>query len=51
MLRNHAIAVLPEAYGDARKQAAAETGLPRETFPLEIVIDLDTFLLDDEDAA
>ena len=51
VLRNHAIAVLPEAYGDARKQAAAETGLHRETFPLELMIDLDTLLLDDEPAA
>jgi len=32
-LHNHAIAVLIEAYADACKQAAAETGLPRATFP------------------
>ena len=51
VLRNHAVNVLSEAYSEARKQAAAETGLPRETFPLELMIDLDTLLLDDESAA
>jgi Domain of unknown function DUF29 len=34
-LRNHADAVLADAYQDAREQAAAETELPLETFPLE----------------
>jgi hypothetical protein len=34
-LRNHAAAVLAEAYQDAREQAAAETELPLETFPAE----------------
>ena len=32
-LRNHAVAILDEAYQDAREQASAETGLPLETFP------------------
>ena len=51
MLRNHAINVLAEAYSDARKQAAAETGLARDTFPLEIEIDLDSLLMGDEDVS
>src|SRR5437588_13004484 len=33
-LYNHATSVLAEAYADARKQAAAETTLPRGTFPV-----------------
>ena len=33
-LRNHAIAVLADAYQEAREQAAAETELPIETFPV-----------------
>ena len=45
-LRNHATAILAEAYGDARKQAAAETGLPRATFPDECPWDLDGALAD-----
>ena len=32
-LRNHAAVVLADAYVDARKEAAAQTGLPRTTFP------------------
>jgi hypothetical protein len=32
-LRNHAAAVLADAYQDARELAAAETGLPITTFP------------------
>jgi hypothetical protein len=47
-LRNHALAVLAEAYGDARKQAAAESGLPRETFPAECGWDLETLLADED---
>lgn len=46
-LYNHALAVLDEAYADARKQAAAETMLPRESFPAECGWDLE-FLLNDE---
>ncbi len=47
-LHNHAVAVLAEAYADARKQAAAETGLPRATFPAECPWDLDGLLADEE---
>jgi hypothetical protein len=50
-LHNHANAVLAEAYGDARKQAAAETGLPRTTFPAECSWDLESLLADDQDDA
>jgi Domain of unknown function DUF29 len=51
-LRNHAITVFPDAYQDARKQAAAETGLARTTFPQECEWDLDSALADwDEEAA
>lgn len=45
-LHNHAIAVFAEAYEDARKQAAAETGLARSAFPEECVWDLDGALTD-----
>jgi hypothetical protein len=34
-LRNHATAILADAYQEAREQAAAETGLPPGTFPEE----------------
>jgi hypothetical protein len=34
VLRNHAIASLAEAYQEAREQAAAETELPLEVFPV-----------------
>jgi hypothetical protein len=50
-LHNHALAVLPEAYGDARKQAAAETGLVRGTFPAECSWDLEGLLADETDDA
>jgi Domain of unknown function DUF29 len=50
-LRNHAAAVFADAYADARKQAAAETGLARTAFPQECAWDLDGALADrDEDA-
>ena len=50
-LRNHAAAVFADAYAEARKQAAAETGLARATFPEECGWDLDGALADrDEDA-
>ena len=50
-LRNHALAVFADAYADARKQAAAETGLARAAFPQECAWDLDSVLADwDEDA-
>ena len=45
-LRNHAAAVLADAYADARKQAAAETGLARTTFPDECHWNLDAALAD-----
>jgi hypothetical protein len=45
-LRNHALAVLADAYADARKQASAETGLPRTTFPEECSWDLGAALAD-----
>jgi len=48
-LRNHAVSILAQAYADAQKQAAAETGLPRETFPLECGWDIETLLAEDED--
>jgi hypothetical protein len=32
-LRNHAVAVLSDAFDEARKQAAAESGLGRNAFP------------------
>ena len=51
-LRNHALAVFAEAYADARKQAAAETGLPRSAYPEECRWNLDSALADwDENAA
>lgn len=50
-LYNHAIAVLAEAYADARKQAAAETTLPRGTFPAECRWDLESLLADEEEDA
>ena len=46
-LRNHAQAVLLDAYGEARKQAAAETSFSPETFAAECVWDLDELLRDD----
>jgi hypothetical protein len=45
-LRNHALAVFADAYADARKQAAAETGLARAAFPEECGWDLDGALAD-----
>lgn len=45
-LRNHAADVLADAYADARKEAAAETGLPRTAFPEECRWDVDAALAD-----
>ncbi len=45
-LRNHADAVLAEAYADAVSQAAVETGLPRATFPAGCVWEVDAMLVD-----
>ena len=50
-LHNHALSVLAEAYADARRQAAAETGLSRGTFPVECNWDLESLLADNEEAA
>ena len=49
VLRNHALGVLADAYEEARKRAAAETGLPRNTFPAKLDKDLDSLLTDDEE--
>jgi len=45
-LRNHAEAVLADAYADARKQAAAETGLARDHFSAECRWTVDAALAD-----
>jgi hypothetical protein len=50
-LRNHAMAVFAEAYVDARKQAAAETGLARAAFPDKSPWNLDNALADREEQA
>ena len=49
-LYNHALAVLAKAHADAIKQVAAETSLPRATFPAACPWDLDAILADDETA-
>lgn len=46
-LRNYAQAVLAEAYGEARKQAADETDLPVITFPEECAWELESLLADE----
>jgi hypothetical protein len=43
-LRNHAEAILEDAYRDAVKLAAKETGLPEEGFPAECPYTLDELL-------
>lgn len=48
-LHNHALAILAEAYARARKQAAAESGLPRETFPDDCAWDLEGLLADEDE--
>jgi hypothetical protein len=50
-LRNHATAVFAGAYAEARKQAAAETGITRTAFPEECSWDLDGALADREEEA
>jgi len=50
-LHNHALAVFADAYADARKQAAAETGAARGSFPEECPWSLDAALTDPGDAA
>jgi hypothetical protein len=44
VLRNHAQAVLAEVYADAAELAAAETGLPHDTFPSECPFSLEQLL-------
>jgi hypothetical protein len=46
-LRNHAEAVLPDAYQEAREQAAAETGLDLNQFPADSAWSLDTLIARD----
>jgi hypothetical protein len=48
-LYHHAVAVFAEAYEDARRQAAAETGLSRATFPVECKWDLEKLLADEDE--
>lgn len=47
VLRNHAEAVLADAYADAVERAAAETGLPPTAFPAECPYSLDQLLAPD----
>ena len=49
-LHNHALAVFADAYADARKQAAAETGAARGSFPEECPWSLDAALTDPGEA-
>ena len=44
VLRNHAEAVLAEVYAEAVERAAAETGLPAESFPGECPYTLEQLL-------
>jgi len=46
-LLNHAHAVLAKSYGKAVKQAAADTGLPVETFPKTCPYSIDWLLTDE----
>lgn len=45
-LRNHASAVMADAYAEACRQAADETGMDREVFPEENEWDLDVIMRD-----
>ena len=47
-LRNHALAVLPSAYAEARLQAADETQLSLDVFPLDDARTLDELLVEPE---
>ncbi|HEX4128706.1 MAG TPA: DUF29 domain-containing protein [Pirellulales bacterium] len=49
-LRKHALAVFADAYADARKEAAAETGLARTAFPEQSPWSLDRALEYDDGA-
>lgn len=44
VLRNHALAVLPDAYAKAVERAALATALPIETFPAECPYALDQLM-------
>ena len=44
-LRNYAVVVFGDAYADARKQAAVETGLSRSTFPMQCPWSLEASLI------
>ncbi len=46
-LHEHAQTVFSAAYLSAKKEAAAETGLPRDAFPAECPWDLETILADE----
>jgi hypothetical protein len=50
-LRNHAEAVLADAYAEARRQAADETELSLDVFPVEEPRSLDELLAEPSDAA
>jgi hypothetical protein len=50
-LRNHAQAVLEDAYSEARRQAADETELNLDVFPVDNARSLDELLADPEAAA
>jgi hypothetical protein len=47
VLRNHAEAVLAEVYAEAVERAAAETGLPADSFPGECPYTLEQLLSPD----
>jgi hypothetical protein len=47
VLRNHAEAILPEAYAEAVERAVAETGLARESFPHQCPYTLEQLLSSD----
>ena len=47
-LHNHALSIFADVYAAARQQAAAETDLPRDTFPSECPWELEALLADDE---
>ena len=46
-LHEHAHAIFSAAYKSVRKEAAAETGVPRDAFPAECPWDLETILADE----
>ena len=50
VLRNHAEAILPDAYAKAVERAAAETGLPVEAFPNACPFTLEQLLSPDSPA-